>query len=73
MTTEPARIEPDGIYDDLLLYRALEISATTLAQARRSGFLRHTRKGKRILYLGQWVLDWLCADTTGKGVAHEGR
>lgn len=52
-------IEPNAICDDAALYCALGISATTLAKARRNGSLRYTRKGNRILYLGQWILDWL--------------
>jgi hypothetical protein len=53
------KIDPAGIYDDALLYELLEVGAQTLARARRSGELRHVRKGQRILYLGSWVLDWL--------------
>jgi hypothetical protein len=55
-------IDPAGIYDDALLCELLGVSAQALAQARRSGDLRHTRKGQRILYVGDWVLDWLKAD-----------
>jgi hypothetical protein len=62
-TTTPAiRIDPDGLYDDDLLYAALELSAATLARARRAGRLRYTRQGRRILYLGRWVMGWLTAD-----------
>jgi hypothetical protein len=63
MAANSIRIDPDGIYDDDLLYGELGVSAQTLARARREGDLRFTRKGKRVLYLGQWVLDWLQADT----------
>jgi hypothetical protein len=55
-------IDPDGIYDDVLLYAALETSANTLARARREGRLRYSRQGKRIFYRGSWVLAWLEAD-----------
>jgi hypothetical protein len=61
MTTGTIRIESDGIYDDALLYGTLEVSAATLARARRSGQLRYSRQGRRILYIGEWVLDWLRA------------
>jgi hypothetical protein len=61
-TTQTVRIEPDGIYDDRLLYAALAVSVAALARARRQGKLRYTRQGKRILYLGEWVLSWLKAD-----------
>lgn len=56
-------LEPDGFYDDGSLYLALGLTPATLARARRSGQLRFTRKGKRTLYLGQWVLDWIKADS----------
>jgi hypothetical protein len=54
-------IHPTGIYctDDLCVM--LDVSPDTVADARRAGALRWVRKGRRILYLGQWVLDWLSA------------
>jgi hypothetical protein len=55
-------IIPIGIYDDAALHAVLAISGQTLARARKDGALRYTRKGQRILYLGQWVLDWLTED-----------
>jgi hypothetical protein len=55
-------IDPTAIYDDGALYCALGLTAAALARARRSGRLRHSRQGKRVLYLGQWVLDWLRED-----------
>jgi hypothetical protein len=61
-TASVPTIHPDGIYDDLLLGSILDISSQTLSTARRAGELRYTRKGKRVLYLGRWVLDWLTAD-----------
>jgi hypothetical protein len=63
-------IAPNGVYDDGALYMALGLTSATLAQARRSGNLRFSRKGKRTFYLGEWVLDWLKADS-GKEVPHE--
>jgi hypothetical protein len=65
MSAEHVRIDPVGIYDDLALYQVLSISTAALAQGRRSGDLRHTRRGNRTLYLGQWVLDWLLAAARG--------
>jgi hypothetical protein len=68
---DPIRIEPDAIYDDGAVVLALDIPSATLARARRDGRLRYTRQGRRTLYLGQWVLEWLAADATpasGKGV-----
>jgi hypothetical protein len=63
------QIDPTGIYDDTLLYAVLEVSAATLTKARRSGRLRYSRQGKRVLYLGAWILAWLEADAQ-QGAAH---
>jgi hypothetical protein len=60
------RILADAIYDDRFLY-GLDLSAQTLARARRDGTLRYTRKGKRILYLGEWILAWLKNETVATG------
>jgi hypothetical protein len=64
--TTPVLIEPAAVYDDGSVHVALAIPSATLTRARREGRLRYTRKGRRVLYLGQWLLDWLAAD--GKGV-----
>jgi hypothetical protein len=72
MSITGTKIDPAGVYDDAGLYAALEVSYQTLARARRDGRLRYTRQGRRVLYLGQWLLDWLAADAVlavGKGVA----
>jgi len=58
----PVSIEPQQVYDDGALYLTLGLTPSTLAGARRRGALRYTRRGKRTLYLGQWILDWLAAD-----------
>jgi hypothetical protein len=66
-------IDPAGIYDDPLLFELLGVGAQTLVRARRSGELRYTRKGQRILYMGAWVLAWLQADpenAAGQEVSH---
>ena len=55
-------IDPKAVYDDSALSVAFGVSAESLARARHAGDLRHTRKGRRILYLGQWILDWLERD-----------
>jgi hypothetical protein len=56
---EPVMIEPEALYDDTALHQALGLTPATLAAGRRAGTLRHARKGKRTLYKGAWVLDWL--------------
>jgi hypothetical protein len=73
MIAVPIRIDPDGVYDDDVLYASLELSSATLARARRDGRLRYTRQGRRVLYLGRWLLDWLSAEAApadGKGECH---
>jgi hypothetical protein len=57
-------LDPTALYDDGALYCVLGLSAATLARARRTGELRHTRRGRRTLYLGSWVISWLTADAT---------
>jgi hypothetical protein len=71
MATCTIRIDPEGIYDDALLYEALGVSAATLARARCEGRLRYTRQGRQTLYLGDWVLAWLKADARQE-VGHAG-
>jgi hypothetical protein len=67
------KIEPDAIYDDGSLLFALDISSDTLVRARRDGRLRFTRQGRRVFYLGQWILDWLAepAPVSNKGAADD--
>jgi hypothetical protein len=69
---EPVRIEPNAIYDDGALTHSLGLSQSALVNARRSGRLRFTRQGKRVIYLGQWILAWLNAEAAAPGeeVAH---
>jgi hypothetical protein len=60
----PCHIDLNGVYDDGAVFLALDISTATLARARRDGRLRYTRQGRRVLYMGQWLIDWLAADAT---------
>ena len=53
------KIDPEGIYGDAELVLGLGLTFASLAKARRRCQLRYARKGKRILYRGHWVLDWL--------------
>ncbi len=71
--TSPVRIDPDGIYDDGALVLSLGLTHAALQRARRDGRLRHIRSGRRILYRGQWLLDWLHATaTTNSGQQPQG-
>jgi hypothetical protein len=56
---ELTTIQPLAVYTSDQLSTLLDVSDATLTEARRSGALRSTRKGRRVLYLGEWVLDWL--------------
>jgi hypothetical protein len=60
----PCHIEPGSVYDDGAVLLALGIPTATLARARRDGRLRFSRQGRRALYLGQWLIDWLTGDST---------
>lgn len=53
------RLDPAGVYDDGSLVIGLRLTYATLAKARRTGELRFTRKGKRVLYRGEWLIEWL--------------
>jgi hypothetical protein len=63
-------IHPTGIYATDDLCAMLDVSPATLSEARRSGALRSTRKGRRIIYLGEWVLAWLAADADAERKQH---
>ena len=59
MSTIAIQIDANAIYDDDLLFSLLGVSSRTLLKARKAKQLRYTRKGQRVLYLGEWILDWL--------------
>ena len=67
----PALIEPNAVYDDGTLVLELGVTSATLIRARRRGELRFARKGKRVFYLGTWVIDWL-KQGASQEVAHVG-
>ena len=62
---QAVRIDPDGFYDDGVLWTELGLSQATLSRARREGCLRFALAGKRILYRGVWVIDWLVGESEG--------
>ncbi len=66
--SEPFTIEPSAVYDDAALRLALGITSATLTRARHDRHLKFARKGKRTLYLGEWVLAWLREAASGKAV-----
>jgi hypothetical protein len=52
-------IDPRAVYSEGALSLALEVPLATLLRARREGRLRYSRQGRRVLFLGQWIIDWL--------------
>jgi hypothetical protein len=66
---EPVKIDPDAIYDENAVCLTLGFTYATLKRARQSEGLRHTRKGHRNLYLGQWVIDWLSGNQSLAGAS----
>lgn len=55
----PYTIAADALYDDDALCKSLGLRRGSLDKARKSGDLKHTRRGGRVLYLGRWVQAWL--------------
>jgi len=62
-------LDPETVYDDGAMYCLLGLSAAALARARRLGRLRYTRQGSRVLYLGEWILEWLRSEGLREEVA----
>jgi len=56
---EAIHIDPDAIYDDPVLTLGLGFSLEAIRRARRAGRLKYSRVGKRTVYLGAAILDWL--------------
>lgn len=54
-----ASIEPQKFYDDFAVFQILEIKESVQKRARDNSELKFTKKGSRILYRGQWLIDWL--------------
>jgi hypothetical protein len=62
-------IKPLGVYSTDELSAMLDVGWDKLGKARHSGALRSTKKGRRVLYLGEWVLDWLRAEDLAEEVS----
>jgi hypothetical protein len=52
-------IDPSGVYDDGQLVLMLGVTHEALAKARRGGELPYRRVGRRFLYVGQALIQWL--------------
>lgn len=68
----PITIDPHGWYSDGQARLLLDLPSATLCRARQLGKLRSARAGRRVMYLGQWLIDWLSAAGAGcEGVRRE--
>jgi hypothetical protein len=67
------RIDPDAVYDDGAVVLSLDISSATLVRARRDGALRYRRVGRRAVYLGRWLIEWLDTPQTAASPAVRAR
>ena len=56
---EPFPIIDRAIYDDKTLNEQAGIDYGTLKKARKAGDIRYATLGKRHVYLGFWIFDWL--------------
>ena len=56
---DPFQIINSAVYDDKTLNEQAGIDFGTLKKARKSGAIRYATLGKRHVYLGFWILDWL--------------
>ena len=70
--SQPIRIDPDAIYDDAALVLLFGLTTRTLARERQAGRLRYTKRGRVILYRGDWVTDWLIGSSRRTGVNDQG-
>ena len=53
-------IDPRAVYTRPDVFRVLRLSDKSLRAALAAG-LRHSKRGKRYFFLGQWLLDWIAA------------
>jgi hypothetical protein len=58
----PFVIRPEGFYTDVMLTHDFGFQYAVIDRARKSGELRSTRRGGRVLFLGRWIIDWLIGD-----------
>jgi hypothetical protein len=61
---EGISIQSSAVYDDIALQVSIGLSQAVLTRARRERRLRFSRQGRRIVYLGEWILDWLERDSS---------
>jgi hypothetical protein len=62
-------VHPDHVYDTGSLVIGLDLPSATLGRARREGRLRFSRQGRRVFYLGAWIIDWLASTDRRQEVA----
>jgi hypothetical protein len=63
------RIDPETYYEECTL-RVHGLDERALARAREEG-LRHKRLGRKVLYKGAWLIEWLDGEAPGKAQGRE--
>jgi Helix-turn-helix domain len=54
-------IDPNAVYSDRSVAALLGVTIDALREAEKTGQLRHRRVGRRVLYLGSSLIEWLRA------------
>jgi hypothetical protein len=66
-------IEATGVYTVEAAARSIGLPVRCLANAIRAGDLRHARKARMNLVIGQWVIDWIAAAEVDRPRRTDGR
>jgi len=66
-------IDPTTIYDEGAVSLALDIPLSTIDRARRTGRLRFARTGRRVFFLGQWLIQWFESEQGSQVTGRPGR
>ncbi len=56
-------VEPTAIYDEYQIRRALGLTEHLMLKERRDGRIKFARRGRRVYYLGSWIINWMEGDT----------
>jgi hypothetical protein len=64
----PPAIEPTAVYDLAQARAVLNLAASTLEREVALRRIRYARRGGRLLFKGQWLLQWVEDAAEGPGV-----
>jgi hypothetical protein len=64
---EPRRIERDAVYGLESAREALNLRENCLSREIRLGRLRASKRGKRIMILGSWLIQWIESGEVKRG------